>query len=133
MTRTARRLLELATLALACTATLAIAATTADATPTHTAVSACKITISGAPWHVGAYAGDKYTVAGKGMSCTAARTWITRATHQSATAPIKGPAGYVCHSFSTTASGDKLQYSGVCMHPPHNTPFIEWAPKEPNR
>ena len=63
------------------------------------------------------------------MSCTAARTWITKATHQPATAPIKGPAGFICHSFSTPASGDKLQYSGICMHPPHNTPFIEWAPE----
>jgi hypothetical protein len=119
----------MATLAVACSTALAIAVSTAQAKPAQTATSACKITIVAAPWHVGAHSGNKYTVAGKGMSCTAARSWITRATHQPATAPIKGPSGYICHSFSTPASGDKLQYSGVCMHPPHNTPFIEWAPK----
>lgn len=129
MKQTAARLLKRTTLALSCTAALAIATTTATAQPLHTALSACKITIVAAPWHVGNHSGNKYTVAGKGMSCTAARAWITHATHRSSSAPIKGPAGFICHSFSTTASGDKLQYSGVCMHPPHNTPFIEWAPK----
>jgi hypothetical protein len=91
--------------------------------------------ITAAPWHIraagGSLAGDKYTIAGKGTSCSSARTWVTRFTHQQDASPIKGPVGFTCRSFSTAASGDKLLYSGICMHPPHNIPFFEWAPKIP--
>jgi hypothetical protein len=133
-----------ATLALACSTALIFAATTVQARPTQTAgsqaataatVSTCKIVITGAPWRIraagGSLAGDKYTIAGKGTSCSSTRTWVTRFTHQQDTGKIKGPPGFTCRSFSTAASGDKLLYSGACMHPPHNIPFFEWAPKIP--
>jgi hypothetical protein len=133
-----------ATLALACSTALIFAATTVQARPIQTAssqaataatVSTCKIVITGAPWRIraagGSLAGDKYTIAGKGTSCSSARTWVTRFTHQQETSPIKGPAGFTCRSFSTAISGDKLLYSGACMRPPHNIPFFEWAPKIP--
>jgi hypothetical protein len=133
-----------ATLAFACSTALIFAATTVQARPTHTAgshavtaatVSTCKTVITAAPWRIrtagGSVAGDKYTIAGKAASCSAARTWVTRFTHQQDTSPIKGPAGFTCRSFSTATSGDKLLYSGICMHPPHNIPFFEWAPKIP--
>jgi hypothetical protein len=132
------------TLALACFTALVFAVTSVQARPTQTAgsqaataatLSACKIVIAGAPWRIraagGSLAGDKYTIAGKGASCSSARTWVTRFTHQQDTRPIKGPAGFTCRSFSTAASGDKLLYSGICMHPPHNIPFFEWAPNIP--
>jgi hypothetical protein len=135
MQRTTARVIKIATLALTCSTAIAFAATTADASPavtanrnTATAISKCKIVITAAPWHVGAHAGNKYTIAGEGTPCTAASAWVRKATYRSGNAPIKGPPGFVCRSFSTTVSGDKLQYSGVCMRPPHNKPFIEWAP-----
>jgi hypothetical protein len=131
-----------ATLALACATALVFAAATVQARPTHTvgsqapttaALSTCKIVITGTPWRIratsGSLAGNKYTIAAKGISCSAARTWVTTFTHQQDTGQIKGPPGFTCRSFSTAVSGDKLLYSGVCMHPPHNIPFFEWAPK----
>jgi hypothetical protein len=133
-----------AMLLLACLTALVFAVTSVQARPTQTAgtraataatVSTCKIVVTAAPWRIraagGSLAGDKYTIAGKGTSCTSARTWVRRFTHQQDTAQIKGPPGFTCRSFSTTTSGDKLLYSGICMHPPHNIPFFEWAPKIP--
>jgi hypothetical protein len=96
-------------------------------------VSTCKIVITGAPWRIraagGSLAGDKYTTAGKGTSCSPARTWVARFTHHQDTGQIKGPPGFTCRSFSTASSGDKLLYSGACMHPPHNIAFFASAPK----
>jgi hypothetical protein len=138
------RLKATATLALACATALVFAVTNVQAQPTHNAaartataaaLSTCKIVITATPWRIraagGSLTGNRYTLAAKGISCSAARTWVTKFTHQQDTAPIKGPSGFTCTSFSTAASGDKLHYSGACMHPPHNTPFFEWAPKIP--
>jgi hypothetical protein len=133
-----------ATLALACSAALVFGVTSVQARPTHNAapratataaLSTCKIVITATPWRIraasGSLAGNRYTLAAKGTSCSAARTWVTKFTHQQDTAQIKGPSGFTCRSFSTAASGDKLLYSGACMHAPHNIPFFEWAPKMP--
>jgi hypothetical protein len=133
-----------AALALACSTALVVAVTTVQARPTQTAdskaataatVSSCLIVVSGAPWRIrtagGSLAGNRYTIAARGMSCASAHTWVTRFTNQQGAAQIKGPSGFNCRSFSTTVSGDKLLYSGACMHPPHNVPFFEWAPKMP--
>ena len=133
-----------ATLALACSTALVFAVATVQARPTHTtrpqattspALAMCKIVITGIPWRIradgGSLAGNKYTIAGRGISCSAAHAWVTTFTHQQDTGQIKGPSGFNCHSFSTAVSGDKLLYSGACMHPPHNIPFFEWAPKLP--
>jgi hypothetical protein len=133
-----------ATLTLACSTALVVAVTTVQAQPAQktgsqaaaiAAVPTCKIVITAAPWRIraagGSLAGNRYTIAGKDMSCTSARTWVTRFTSQQDTGQIQGPAGFNCRSFSTAVSGDKLLYSGACMHPPHNTPFFEWGPKMP--
>jgi hypothetical protein len=133
-----------ATLALACSAALVFGVTSAQARPTRNAapratataaLSTCKIVITATPWRIraagGSLAGNRYTLAANGTSCSAARTWVTKFTHQQDTAQIKGPSGFTCRSFSTAASGDKLLYSGACMHAPHNIPFFEWAPKMP--
>jgi hypothetical protein len=132
-----------ATLALACSTALVFAVTNVQAQPTHNAnsqaataaLSTCKIVITATSWRIraagGTLSGNKYTLAAQGISCSAARTWVTKFTHQQDTAQIKGPSGFTCRSFSTAASGDKLLYSGVCMHAPHNIPFFEWAPKTP--
>jgi hypothetical protein len=132
------------TLALACSTALVFAVTTVQASPTHTAgsyaattvaLSTCKIVVTGAPWRIraagGSLTGNRYTIAGKGISCSTAGAWVTKFTHQQDTGRIKGPPGFNCRSFSTAASGDKLLYSGACMRAPHNTPFFEWAPKLP--
>lgn len=131
-------------LALVCSTALIFAATSAQARPTHNAapraattvaLSSCKIVITATPWRIraagGSLAGNRYTLAARGISCSAARTWATKFTQQPDTAQIKGPSGFRCRSFSTAASGDKLLYSGACMHAPHNIPFFEWAPKMP--
>ena len=133
-----------ATLALTCSTALIFAVTSVQAQPTHNAatraattpsLSSCKIVVTAAPWRIraagGSLAGNSYSLAAKGISCLAARRWVTKFTHQQDTAQIKGPAGFTCRSFSIAASGDKLLYSGVCMHAPHNIPFFEWAPKMP--
>jgi hypothetical protein len=132
------------TVALACSTALVFAVTSVQARTTHNAtaraattaaLSTCKIVITATPWRIreagGSLAGNRYTLAAKGISCSAARTWVTKFTHQQDTGQIKGPPGFTCRSFSTPASGDKLLYSGVCMHGPHNIPFFEWAPKMP--
>jgi hypothetical protein len=138
------QLKAIATLALACSTALVFAVASVQARPTHNAapraattaaLSTCKIIISATPWRIraagGNLAGNRYTLAAKGISCSAARTWVTKFTHQQDTAQIKGPSGFTCRSFSTAASGDKRLYSGACMHAPHNIPFFEWAPKMP--
>ena len=135
---------DTATLALVCSTALVFAVTSVQARPTRNAapraattaaLSTCKIVINATPWRIraagGNLAGNRYTLAAKGISCSAARTWVTKFTHQQDTAQIKGPSGFTCRSFSTAASDDKLLYSGVCMHAPHNIPFFERAPKMP--
>jgi hypothetical protein len=134
----------MATLALACSTALVFAVTNVQAQPTQNAnpraattaaLSTCKIVITAAPWRIraagGSLTGNTYTLAAKGISCSAARALVTKFTHQQDTAQINGPSGFTCTSFSTAASGDKLLYSGACMHAPHNIPFFEWAPKVP--
>jgi hypothetical protein len=124
-----------ATLAVVCVTALVFAVATVQARPTQTGVSTCTMVITASPWRIraagGSLTGNRYTIAARGISCSSARTWVTRFTKQQATGPIKGPAGFNCTSFSTAASGDKLLYSGACMRPPHNVPFFEWAPKMP--
>jgi hypothetical protein len=97
-------------LALACSAALVVAVTTGQARPTAAAtaaVSSCKIVITGAAWSIrtagGSIAGNRYTLAGRGIACASARTWAARFTHQQGTSPIKGPVGFNCRSFSTAA------------------------------
>jgi hypothetical protein len=133
-----------ATLALACATALVFGVATVQARPTHTDGSRaadgsgetrCTLVISGAPWRIrahtasGTLAGDKYTLTARNMSCSSLRSSVARFTHQQGSAQIKGPSGFKCVSFSTAASGNKLLYSGACMHPPHNDPFFEWGPK----
>ena len=88
--------------------------------------------VAGAPWKVAGHSGSNYTLAARDMPCATARPWAMKFTHQTAGPtgkPFKGPSGFRCQSFSTTSSGDKLLYSGVCMKGPHNHPFFEWGPK----
>jgi hypothetical protein len=131
-----------ATLAFICATALIFAVATAQARPTHTHGSRaangagetnCTLVISGAPWRIraasGTLAGDKYTLTARNMSCNSLRSSVAKFTHQQGSAPIKGPSTFKCVSFSTAASGNKLLYSGACMHPPHNDPFFEWGPK----
>jgi hypothetical protein len=85
-----------------------------------------------APWKVAAHSGSNYTLAARGMPCAITRPWVMKFTHQTAGAtgkPFKGPSGFTCRSFSTTSSGDKLLYSGVCMKGPHNPPVLRVGPK----
>jgi hypothetical protein len=77
---------------------------------TTAALSTCKIVVTATPWRIraagGSLAGNRYTLATKAISCSAARTWVTK------------------------FAGDKLVYSGR-LYAPHNIPFFEWAPKMP--
>jgi hypothetical protein len=134
-----------ATLALACATALVFAVATVQARPTHTAgaqaataaLSDCTIVISGAPWRIrarGILSGDKYTLKARDISCSSVRARVVAFTHKPGIqlgAAFKGPSGFLCKSFSTATSGDKLLYSGVCMRGPHNDPFFEWGPKVP--
>ena len=144
MTRTiATRTKATITLALACTTALAFAVATVQAHPTRTAgsqaaaaaLSNCKIVITGAPWRIRVHglSGNKYTLKARDISCSSVRAQVAAFTHRPGLemGAVKGPTGFTCKSFSTAASGDKLLYSGVCMHPPHNDPFFEWGPKVP--
>ena len=145
MTRTiATRTKATATLALACTTALVFAVATVQAHPTRTAgsrsaaaaLSDCTIVISGAPWRVlagGVLSGDKYTLKARDVSCSSVRAQVAAFTHQAGheLGAFKGAPGFKCKSFSTAASGDKLLYSGVCTHGPHNDPFFGWGPKVP--
>jgi hypothetical protein len=128
-TRVSQRLVLLAIIALASTL---FAASGALASTSGRAETNCKIVVAGAPWKIATRSGSNYTLAARGMSCATARPWAVKFTHQTAGATgkaFKGPSGFTCRSFSTTASGDKLLYSGVCMKGPHNHPFFEWGPK----
>jgi hypothetical protein len=128
-TRLSQRVVLLAIIALA---SVTFGPTSSLASASSRADSNCKIVVAGAPWKVAAHSGSNYTLAARGMSCAVARPWAMKFTHQAAGAtgkPFKGPSGFTCRSFSTTASGDNLLYSGVCMKGPHNHPFFEWGPK----
>ena len=144
MKRTIVTPLKLAvTLALASASTLAFAVanvqahTTRAAAPesTVTALSNCTIVITGAHWGIRVHglSGNKYTLKARDMSCASVRAQVAAFTHRPGLefGVFKGPSGYRCKSFSTAASGDKLLYSGVCTHGPHNDPFFEWGPKVP--
>jgi hypothetical protein len=141
---TSIRIKATVTLALACATALVFAVATVQARPTHTAraqaataaLSDCTIVISGAPWRIRAHgilSGDKYTRKARDISCSSVRARVAAFTHKPGVqlGAFKGPSGFKCKSFSTAASGDKLLYAGVCMHPPHNDPFFEWGPKIP--
>ena len=130
--------------ALACSAILIGAVTSAQARPVGTrtahavaaqAISKCSIVVSGTPWHIragGTVSGDKYTIAAHGMSCATARPWVlkfTKQTNPGIGKALTGPSGFACRSWTTPASGAKLVVSGVCAVPPHNNPFFGWGPK----
>jgi hypothetical protein len=144
MTRTiAPRMKATVALALACTTTLAFAVATVQAHPTRTAgsksaaaaLSNCTIVITGAAWRIRVHnlSGTRYTLKARDVSCSSVRAQVAAFTHRAGLefGAFKGPLGFTCKSFSTAASGDKLLYSGVCMHGPHNDPFFEWGPKLP--
>jgi hypothetical protein len=145
MTRTiATRTKAPVTLALACTTALVFAVAPVQARPTHAvgassaaeSMSDCTLVFSGAPWRIGAassLSGNKYTLKARDISCASVRARVAAFTHQRGGefGAFKGPPGFKCKSFSTAASGDKLLYSGVCMHGPHNDPFFAWGPKVP--
>ena len=122
----------LALLAIVALASVSLGASSSLASPSGSTDTNCKIVVTGAPWKVAAHSGSSYTLAARGMPCATARPWAVKFTHQTAGATgksFKGPSGFKCQSFSTTSSGDKLLYSGVCMKGPHNHPFFEWGPK----
>jgi hypothetical protein len=124
-----RRVAVLATIALA---TVSLGAASSFASAARPADTNCKIVVTGAPWKVATHAGSSYTLAARDMPCATARPWAMKLTHRTADdadTPFKGPSGFTCRSFSTSASGDKLLYAGVCMKGPHNHPFFEWGPK----
>jgi hypothetical protein len=124
-----QRVVHVAIIALA---SMSLGATSSLASPSGRAETNCRIVVAGASWKVAAHSGSSYTLAARGMSCATARPWAVKLTHQTAGATgksFKGPSGFTCRSFSTTSSGDKLLYSGVCMKGPHNDPFFEWGPK----
>ena len=144
MTRTiATRTKATVALALACTTALVVAVAAVQAQPTRTAgsqsaaaaLSNCTMVIRGAPWQIRVHglSGDKYTLKARDVSCSSVRAQVAAFTHRAGLefGAFKGPQGLTCKSFSTAASGDKLLYSGACMHPPHNDPFFEWGPKVP--
>ena len=132
-----------ATLALASAATLVFAVANVQAHPARPAGSRlaaaarsdCTIVISGAPWHIRVHglSGNRYTLTARNVSCSSVRAQVAAFTHRPGLefGAFKGPPGFKCKSFSTATSGDKLLYSGVCMHGPHNDPFFEWGPKVP--
>jgi hypothetical protein len=134
---TSTRVKATATLALACTTALVFAVATVQARPTHTAgpqaataaLSDCTIVITAAPWRYLSLAGNKYTLKARAISCSGVRARVLAFTKQKDTGHIKGPADFTCHSLSTTATGDTLLYSGVCMHGPHNDPSSGGARK----
>lgn len=142
---TSTRIKATVTLALACATALVFAVTTVQAQPTRSAsskaataaMSKCSIVISGAAWRIraaGTLSGDKYTLAAENMSCSSMRTWVAAVTHRHGTMlgqTFNGPPGFMCKSFSTANSGDKLLYAGACMHGPRNVPFFGWGPKVP--
>jgi hypothetical protein len=132
-----------AALALASATTLVFAVATVQAHPNGTAgarsaaaaLSNCTTVITGAPWHirVHSFAGDKYTLKGRDISCSSVRAQVVALTHRPGLefGSFTGQSGFKCKSFSTASSGDKLLYAGVCMRGPHNDPFFTWGPKVP--
>ena len=130
-----------ATLALACTMALVFAVATVQAHPARTAGS-----------HIGGPVQlhdrdqrrplahprswplrNKSTLKARDVSCSSVRAQVAAFTHRAGLefGAFPGPSGFKCKSFSTAASGDKLLYSGVCMHGPHNDPFFARGRKVP--
>lgn len=89
-------------------------------------------TVTGAHWNIRGTAGSgsHYTVTAEGVACSNARKWVPALTHQPNPGPgkaVKSPSGFTCRSIATPASGDKLVYGGVCLHPGHT--FFTWTVK----
>ena len=121
-------------LAIIALASMSLGATSSLASASARADIVLQRDVAGAPvWKIlPSRSGSTYTLAARGMPCATARPWVVKFTHQTAGATgktFKGPSGFTCRSFSTSSSGDKLVYSGVCMKGPHNHPFFEWGPK----
>ena len=123
--RTSRRLGVALLVALA-TALVTVPASQAAPAATH-----CTVALSGPHWKIGAASGASYKIVAEGFSCAAARTWVTRYIHQTGKGlgqTLKGPAGFICMSYSQPASGDKLVYTGTCHHATGGVSF-GWGPK----
>ncbi len=118
--------------------TAMFATVTGSQAATAHAASRCKIVVVGAPWtiktHLGPRSGNRYTITGFGFSCSAARPSVVKFTHeknQGLGATLNGPPpGLKCHSFSTSDTGDKLVYAGICGHATgYKPPAFGWGPK----
>lgn len=116
-------------------ATIRAPVSAAHAATAH-AASTCRIVITGPHWRVGFpghyRSGSQYIVTAVGTSCSSALPSVRKFTRQKGThggETLKGPSGFKCTSESSAASGDKLIYAGICLHPPHNAPFFNWAPR----
>ena len=113
-------------------ATTCVGVASSAASVSARAETNCKIVFSGAPWKVVQRSGNGYTLSARDISCAKARPWVASITQQTSKGlgvKFKGPSGFSCQSFATSASGDKLMYSGVCTKGAHNDPFFGWGPK----
>lgn len=126
-----RSSLRVVLVALVALTSMAMGATSSLASASGRAATNCRFVVCGAPWKVATRSESNYALAARGVPCALARPWAMKLTHQTdrASGPFKGPAGFTCRSFSTSASGDKLLYAGVCSKGPHNLPFFGWGPK----
>ena len=100
---------------------------TASAAPLRSSASPCGFTAKGAPWTFKGQNGTTYTiVALAGASCSTARTWIARLTHERAAFDLKPvPAGWHCSTTGGVTTG--LTETGQCTTPAGG--IVEWLPK----
>ena len=113
-----------------------VAVTGSRAATVHSASARCHVVVSGAPWSIrtgaGPRSGRRYTLVADRPWCSAGRAWVVKFSHQKSKQlgqVLKGPRGLKCHSLSTSASGDRLVYTGVCGHATgYKPPGFGWAP-----
>jgi hypothetical protein len=106
----------------------ALAGTTSAATLRSSAAPApCLFVAKGAPWAYKGQKGTAYTaIVEGGASCSTARAWVPRLTHEHAAFDLKPvPAGWHCSTISGVTTG--LTKTGQCTT--HAGGIIEWLPK----
>jgi hypothetical protein len=115
---------------LATLAIIAVAAGLAAAAPaaaTRHSAAPCGFVAKGAHWTFKGQQGTAYTViALAGASCSTARNWVPRLTHERAAFTLKPvPAGWHCSTIGGVTTG--LTKTGQCTT--RGGGIVEWLPK----
>ncbi len=105
----------------------AVTSSFAGAALARTQSSPCGFVVKAAPWSFKGQKGTAYTVVAEGgASCSTARAWVPRLTHEHAAFDLVSvPTGWHCSTTGGITTG--LTPAGQCTTPAGG--IVEWLPK----